>query len=95
MLKRGVGFHHSGLLPIVKEVVELLFYEGLIKARRGPLLGANGGEGPGSAADGEGRAAGRLHVEKHHACSSRVPLLAHMPAKGDGAVLAVLRSCPH
>ncbi len=25
MLKRGVGVHHSGMLPIVKEVVELLF----------------------------------------------------------------------
>ena len=31
MLKRGVGVHHSGLLPIVKEVVEILFQEGLIK----------------------------------------------------------------
>jgi superfamily II RNA helicase len=25
MLKRGIGVHHSGLLPILKEVVELLF----------------------------------------------------------------------
>eukprot|EP00210_Caulerpa_lentillifera_P001649 g1585.t1 len=31
MLKRGIGVHHSGLLPIVKEVVELLFQEGFIK----------------------------------------------------------------
>lgn len=31
MLKRGIGVHHSGLLPIVKEAVELLFQEGLIK----------------------------------------------------------------
>lgn len=31
MLKRGVGVHHSGLLPILKEVVELLFQDGLIK----------------------------------------------------------------
>ncbi|KAJ9466522.1 ATP-dependent RNA helicase mtr4 [Diplonema papillatum] len=31
LLKRGVGIHHSGLLPILKEVVELLFGEGLIK----------------------------------------------------------------
>ncbi|PIA12818.1 antiviral helicase [Coemansia reversa NRRL 1564] len=30
LLKRGVGVHHSGLLPIVKEVVELLFARGLI-----------------------------------------------------------------
>jgi ATP-dependent RNA helicase DOB1 len=31
MLKRGVGVHHSGLLPIVKEVIEVLFGEGLVK----------------------------------------------------------------
>ncbi|CAJ0823236.1 15240_t:CDS:2, partial [Entrophospora sp. SA101] len=30
-LKRGVAIHHSGLLPFLKEVVELLFQEGLIK----------------------------------------------------------------
>lgn len=30
-LLRGVGIHHSGLLPIIKEVVEILFGEGLIK----------------------------------------------------------------
>ena len=31
MLKRGVGVHHAGLLPIVKEVVELLFCKGLVR----------------------------------------------------------------
>ncbi|KAJ1630764.1 P-loop containing nucleoside triphosphate hydrolase protein [Pavlovales sp. CCMP2436] len=31
LLLRGVGLHHSGLLPILKEVVELLFQEGHIK----------------------------------------------------------------
>ena len=30
-LRRGVGVHHSGLLPILKEAVELLFQEGLVK----------------------------------------------------------------
>jgi hypothetical protein len=35
MLKRGVGVHHSGLLPILKEVVELLFQEGFIKVGAG------------------------------------------------------------
>ena len=30
-LKRGIGIHHGGLLPIVKEVIELLFQEGLLK----------------------------------------------------------------
>eukprot|EP00168_Porphyra_purpurea_P010213 TRINITY_DN2512_c0_g1_i11.p1 TRINITY_DN2512_c0_g1~~TRINITY_DN2512_c0_g1_i11.p1 ORF type:complete len:962 (-),score=428.47 TRINITY_DN2512_c0_g1_i11:1427-4018(-) len=31
LLKRGIGIHHSGLLPLVKEVVEILFAEGLVK----------------------------------------------------------------
>ena len=31
MLRRGIGVHHSGLLPIVKEAIEVLFSEGLIK----------------------------------------------------------------
>jgi ATP-dependent RNA helicase DOB1 len=30
-LKNGVGIHHSGLLPILKETIELLFQEGLVK----------------------------------------------------------------
>lgn len=25
LLKRGVGIHHGGLLPILKEVIEILF----------------------------------------------------------------------
>ena len=32
-LKRGIGIHHSGLLPLLKEVIELLFQNGLIKVR--------------------------------------------------------------
>ncbi len=31
LLKRGVGIHHGGLLPILKEVIEILFGESLIK----------------------------------------------------------------
>ena len=31
LLLRGIGVHHSGLLPILKEINELLFQEGLIK----------------------------------------------------------------
>jgi len=31
LLRRGVGVHHSGLLPVLKEAVELLFGEGLLK----------------------------------------------------------------
>lgn len=32
LLKKGIGIHHGGLLPILKETIEILFGEGLIKA---------------------------------------------------------------
>ncbi|CAO1633444.1 unnamed protein product [Jaminaea pallidilutea] len=31
LLRRGIGIHHGGLLPILKEVIEILFQEGLLK----------------------------------------------------------------
>uniref|UniRef100_A0A8D0H0W4 SKI2 subunit of superkiller complex n=1 Tax=Sphenodon punctatus TaxID=8508 RepID=A0A8D0H0W4_SPHPU len=31
LLKRGIGVHHSGVLPILKEVIEMLFAKGLVK----------------------------------------------------------------
>lgn len=31
LLRRGIGIHHSGLLPILKEITEILFQEGLLK----------------------------------------------------------------
>lgn len=31
MLKRGVGVHHAGVLPIIKEITEVLFQQGLIR----------------------------------------------------------------
>ena len=34
ILRRGIGIHHGGLIPIVKEVIELLFQEGLIKEKK-------------------------------------------------------------
>ena len=38
LLKRGIGVHHSGLLPILKEVIELLFQEQLIKVSSGHIM---------------------------------------------------------
>ncbi|XP_037957460.1 exosome RNA helicase MTR4 isoform X2 [Teleopsis dalmanni] len=32
LLLRGIGIHHGGLLPLLKEIVEILFGEGLLKA---------------------------------------------------------------
>lgn len=34
ILCRGIGVHHSGILPIIKEVVEMLFQQGYIKVRK-------------------------------------------------------------
>ena len=31
LLERGIAYHHSGLLPLLKEMVEILFGKGLIK----------------------------------------------------------------
>ena len=31
MLPLGIGVHHAGLLPIVKEIVEILYSKGLLK----------------------------------------------------------------
>ncbi|QQP39377.1 Helicase SKI2W, partial [Caligus rogercresseyi] len=31
LLKRGIGIHHAGVLPILKELVEMLFQRGLVK----------------------------------------------------------------
>ena len=31
LLKRGLGVHHGDLLPIMKEIVEMLFSQGLVK----------------------------------------------------------------
>jgi superfamily II RNA helicase len=31
LLKRGIAFHHSGLLPILKEIVEILFGKGHVR----------------------------------------------------------------
>ena len=42
LLKRGIGVHHSGLLPLLKEVVEILFQEQLIKASWWPATPPGG-----------------------------------------------------
>lgn len=36
LLHRGLGVHHSGILPILKEIVEMLFSRGLVKVRALP-----------------------------------------------------------
>jgi superfamily II RNA helicase len=32
LAERGIGFHHSGLLPVLKEMLEILFSRGLVRA---------------------------------------------------------------
>jgi superfamily II RNA helicase len=31
LMRRGIAFHHSGLIPILKEIVEIMFGKGLVK----------------------------------------------------------------
>ena len=31
LLKKGVAYHHSGVIPVLKEIVEILFEQGLVK----------------------------------------------------------------
>jgi superfamily II RNA helicase len=31
LVRRGIGLHHAGMLPILKEVVEMVFSRGLVK----------------------------------------------------------------
>lgn len=38
LLKRGIAVHHSGILPILKEVIEMLFSRGLVKVRKISLI---------------------------------------------------------
>ena len=39
LLMKGIGFHHSSLIPILKEAIEILFQHGLIKVNwEGMLL---------------------------------------------------------
>lgn len=33
LLLRGIGVHHSGILPILKEIIELLFQNGVVKVK--------------------------------------------------------------
>ncbi|XP_024104012.2 superkiller complex protein 2 isoform X2 [Pongo abelii] len=37
LLNRGLGVHHSGILPILKEIVEMLFSRGLVKGKPSQL----------------------------------------------------------
>lgn len=45
LLRRGLGVHHSGILPILKEIVEMLFSRGLVKVSgvgKRPLVEGSG-----------------------------------------------------
>ena len=37
LLRKGIGIHHSGLLPLLKETIEILFAEGLLKVCSGDV----------------------------------------------------------
>lgn len=73
LLRCGIGIHHSGLLPIIKEVVEILFQEQLIKVRK-RIVGRRKGVG--------GRLSVRLCGQSTCRASSwrrSCPRLQHLP----------------
>lgn len=41
LLKRGIAVHHSGILPILKEVIEMLFSRGLVKVSQSSFSNIN------------------------------------------------------
>ncbi|RTG90639.1 ATP-dependent RNA helicase DOB1 [Schistosoma bovis] len=45
LLKRGIGIHHGGLLPLLKETIEILFSENLIKITSGEYIQMSGRAG--------------------------------------------------
>lgn len=46
LLHRGLGVHHSGILPILKEIVEMLFSRGLVKVHTTPPCGPSAASSP-------------------------------------------------
>ena len=69
LLQRGVGVHHSGLLPLLKEMIEILFQEGLIKvlfATETVRGGGRGGEAMGSEGRSDEEREGKTHGECFH-----------------------------
>lgn len=70
MVERGIGVHHGGLLPILKEMVELLFSRNLIKILFATETFAMGVNMP-----------GKLHVDWFQLCCLFV-VLTSMPSVG-------------
>ena len=69
LLQRGVGVHHSGLLPLLKEMIEILFQEGLIKvlfATETVRGGGRGGEAMGSEGGSAEEREGKTHGNRFH-----------------------------
>ena len=50
LLVGGIGVHHSGMLPIVREIVEMLFSRNLLKVR---AMGCTRWEGAGGCRDSD------------------------------------------
>jgi superfamily II RNA helicase len=79
LLKKGIGIHHSGFIPILKEIVEILFSKGLIKVLFATETFAVGVNMPTrcvvftelSKYDGEGESNRILHTDEYLQMSGR------------------------
>jgi superfamily II RNA helicase len=49
LLKRGIAYHHAGMLPILREYVELCFQARLVKVRAGSTFSSGSRQGKSSA----------------------------------------------
>jgi len=72
-MRRGLAVHHAGLLPIMKEVVEMLFCQGYVKARRGARAQAEGGGGGGGECGCRAGARAAVGPSAHAPLESRDP----------------------
>lgn len=84
LVKRGVGLHHAGMLPILKECVELVFSRGLVKvlfATETFAMGVNTVRMPNNSASSQ-----PLHDFAQHSAHSSL-LFFSLPAHPNGSVL--------
>lgn len=74
LLRRGLGVHHAGLLPIAKEVVEMLFCQGYLKVLTRAGVLTNAGSGPPRCSvcptEDRDRGSGRLSAQLRHPIKS-------------------------
>lgn len=60
LLKRGIAYHHAGMLPILREYVELCFQARLVKVRAGSAF---------SSGPKQVKCVKRVHLQREKQCA--------------------------